>query len=50
MVFPIICVQFSIAIGEEMSLLEEILCIKLVFQTIEDEEVIKGANGHSEVW
>lgn len=33
-----------------MPLLEEILCIKLMFQTSEDEKVIKGANGHSEVW
>lgn len=32
-----------------MPLLEEILCIKLMFQTSEDEKVIKGANGHSEV-
>lgn len=33
-----------------MSLFEEILYIKVVIQNSEDEEVIKGANGHSEVW
>lgn len=33
-----------------MSLLEGILYIKLMFKTSEDEEVIKGANGRSEVW
>lgn len=32
-----------------MSLLEEILYIKLMFQASEDEEVIKGANHHGEV-
>jgi len=33
-----------------MSLLAEISYIKLVFQASEDEEVIKNANNHSEVW
>lgn len=47
--FPVVCVPFSIVVGEEMSLLEEILYIKFMFQTSEDEEVIKGANHHSEV-
>lgn len=32
-----------------MSLLEEILYIEFMFQATEDEEIIKDANGHSEV-
>lgn len=47
---PVVCVLFSIAFGDKMSLLEEILYIKFMFQATKDEEVIKDANGHSEVW
>lgn len=48
-VFPVVCVQFRIAVEGEMSLLEEILYIKVMIRNSEDEEVIKGANGHSEM-